>query len=59
MSPTERINSYCHTALSEISNRVVGKILLRTSYDLISRNIFLPMWSVANIVVWSTGQSGA
>ena len=53
-SPTE------HTpivVLSEISNWIVGKILLCAM--LISRTIFLSMWDLQLFFVWSMGQSGA
>ena len=35
MSPTERKSSYCHTALSDISNRMVG-VEITTQYALFS-----------------------
>ena len=50
-----RTHSYRHTALSEISNGIVGKILLRTIEITHCFSSDVGFW---NIVVWSTGQSG-
>ena len=47
-----RKHSYRHAALSEISNRIVGKILLRTIWYLSSDEGF------TNMVVWSTESPG-
>ena len=38
-----RTHSCCHTALSTISNRIVGNI---TTHHLILYTIFLPMWGL-------------
>ena len=51
-----RMHSYRHTALSEISNEIVRKNI--TMHYLISHTIVLPMWG-SQILVRSTGQSGA
>ena len=57
---TERTPIYIviYRHLSEISNRIVGKF---TMHHLISRTISLLIGGLGftNIVVWSTGQSGA
>ena len=52
----DRPHSYCHTALSEISNRIAVKNI--TKHHLLPRTIFLPMWGLfTNIVVQFMGQS--
>ena len=52
----DRTHSCRPTALSEISNRIVGKNI--TMPRLISRTIFLPLWGLQIQFVWSMGQFG-
>ena len=52
----DRRHSLCSTALPEISNRIVGKILQRTNWYHI---LFSSILGCTDIVIWSMAQSGA